>query len=197
MKKVYKEIWELARPFQDYRDDKGHAKITSNFALKLLQMEKARKDVVIPAIILHDIGWSQLSKKERFLIFDKKATKEDKEKVRMKHQKEGVRLAKQILQQVNYDKNLIKEILKIISQHDTGKRFLSKEDGLVKDADKLWRFSRPGFNADFKRFKITPEQNYRMLKSCIDQKGFFFSESAKKIAREELKKRGKENYEKF
>jgi HD superfamily phosphohydrolase YqeK len=188
MKKVYKEIWKLARPFQDYRDDKGHAKITLSFALKLLQMEKARKDVVIPAIILHDIGWSQLSKKERFLIFDKTATKEDKEKVRIKHQQEGVKLAKKILQKVSYDKKLTKKILKIISQHDTGERFLSKEDGIVKDADKLWRFSKPGFNADFKRFKITPEQNYRMLKSCIDQKGFFFSELAKKIAKEELEK---------
>lgn len=196
MKNIYKKIWKLALPFQDFRNDKGHAKITLNFALKLLNMEKGREEIVIPAIILHDIGWSQLSKKERFLIFAKKPTKRAKEKVRIKHQKEGVILARNILKKVNYDKNLTNEILKIISQHDTGKRFISKEDGIVKDADKLWRFSKIGFNADLKRFKITPTQNLKRRNSLIDQKGFFFSKSAKEIAREELKKRSK-NYEEF
>ena len=105
---------------------------------------------------------------------------------RVKHQEESVKLAKKILEKVNYDKKLTKEILKIISQHDTGRKFLSKEDGLVKDADKLWRFSKIGFDTDVRRFEITRQQNYKRLKKDMNKRGFFFSESAKKLAKREL-----------
>jgi len=42
---------------------------------------------------------------------------------------------------------LVPEILEIISHTDTRKGFISKNEGLVRDADKLWRTSQRGFAA--------------------------------------------------
>jgi HD superfamily phosphohydrolase YqeK len=189
MKKIYKEIWRRALKYQDKRDDKGHAQITLKFAQELLKGEKVNQDIVIPAIILHDIGWSQLPLKERFLIFQPNATKEQEYKMRFKHQKEGCKLATKILKDVDYDKSLSRKILKIISQHDTNEKKLSKEDAVVKDADKLWRFSKKGFWTDVKRRKITPLKRYEDLKAFINQKDSLFTLSAMRIAIKELEQR--------
>jgi len=189
MKKIYKEIWRRAIKYQDKRDDKGHAQITLKFAQELLKGEKVNQDIVIPAIILHDIGWSQLSLKERFLIFKPDITEEQEYKGRIKHQKEGCKLAETILKDVDYDKSLSKHILKIISQHDTSQKKFSQEDAVVKDADKLWRFSKKGFWTDVKRRKITPQKRYEDLNAFINQKGSLFTLSAMRIAIRELGQR--------
>ena len=145
MKKNYKEIWDIAQKYQDKRNDKGHAEITLGFAQHLLSLEEANPDIVIPAIILHDVGWGQLPAEERFLA-DRLDTPPQKFKeLRLRHQKEGIKLAKAILKQISYDQALSEYILEIISQHDTRVGSFSKDDALVRDADKLWRFSNIGF----------------------------------------------------
>ena len=63
MEKIFQRIWDLAFCYQDKRNDKGHAKIVTNYVIKLAEIEKADKNVVIPAAILHDIGWSKIPKK--------------------------------------------------------------------------------------------------------------------------------------
>jgi len=188
MKEEFKKIWQIAMPYQDKRDDEGHARIVTQYAIKLCQIEDVNDKIVIPAAILHDIGWSQLMKVERFAIFDSKSTLDTKAKVRIKHQKEGVKLAKKILNQVSYSQDFIKPILEIISQHDTRKNFFSNDDGAVRDADKLWRYSKIGFKADLRR-RGNPFDYYDKLKKRIDEKNFFFFETAKNMARKELKNR--------
>jgi len=198
VKKIFKKIWELALPYQDKRDDKGHAKMVTDFAFELLKTESADEDVLVPAAILHDIGWSQLSKEERFYIFKKKITKEVEMKnkvkvnVRAKHQIEGVKLTKRILKQVGYNKDKITKIIKIIKQHDTGKSIISREDKLLKDADKLWTYSKLGIKADIRRFGLTAKECYNMAVKRVDMPNYFNTESAKKLARIELEKREKD-----
>ena len=41
--KVYKKIWDLAYKYQDKRDDRYHAKISTKFALILLKKNKSKK----------------------------------------------------------------------------------------------------------------------------------------------------------
>ena len=193
MKAVFNEIWKLALPYQDQRDDPGHAKITLKYAQELLLREKGNEDVIIPAIILHDIGWSQLIKGRRILVFAKSAREEDKLEVQLEHQNESVRLAAGILREVQYPDELIKEILEIISQHDTRKGFISKNDGLVRDADKLWRTSREGFAAAEARSISRDESQLKKLEDNMNKPDYFYSETARKIAFEEfaLRKKGK------
>lgn len=192
MKKIFEKIWKLALPYQDKRDDEGHVDTVLSYAFKLVKLEDANQNIVIPAAILHDIGWSQLSKRERLSIFGDKLSKENKIKIRRKHEDLGVKLAKEILKKVNYDKNLIDEILEIISKHDTRQGFISKNEGVMRDADKLWRFSKAGIEADIIRNEFTFKFLYERLKTKTELTNFFYSETAKKIAREELKKRKEE-----
>jgi len=194
MKEIFEKIWELALPYQDKRDDEGHARSVTDFAFELLKTESADEDILIPAAILHDIGWSQLSEEERFYVFKNKITKEvemktkSKVNVRVKHELEGAKLAQKILEKVDYDKNRIKKIIKVIKQHDTGKNIISPEDRLMRDADKLWSFSKLGFQADIRRFGLFPKECYEMAVKRVDMPNYFNTESAKKIARKELEK---------
>ncbi|EKE11788.1 MAG: metal dependent phosphohydrolase [uncultured bacterium] len=192
MKQEFEKIWELALPFQDKRDDDGHAKIVTEYASKLCEIENADDRIAVPAAILHDIGWSKLSKEERFVIFDQNIAPELERKIRINHQQEGVRLAKKILQKAGYPPALVRLILEIVSQHDTRQNFFSKEDGAMRDGDKLWRFSKIGFSADLRRTKLAFDILYDRMLNKIDEKNFFFFESARIMAREEMENRKKE-----
>lgn len=192
MKKKHKKIWDLALPYQDKRNDKGHAEVVTEYAIKLCEIEDVNEDIVVPAAILHDIGWSQLSKKERFLIFDHSIDKDKRLKVRYKHQEEGVKLAREILEKIEYSEKLIQPILEIISQHDTRKGFLSPDEAAMRDADKLWRFSKVGFEKDIKESNITPEYYYNKLQKDLESPDYMYFDSAKGITREELEKRKEE-----
>jgi HD superfamily phosphodiesterase len=193
MKAVFDKIWKLALPYQDQRDDPGHAKITLKCAQELLLREKGNEDVVIPTIILHDIGWSQLIKGRRVLVFAKSSREEDKLEVQMEHQNESVRLAAGILREVQYPDEMIKEILEIISQHDTRKGFISKNDGLVRDADKLWRTSKEGFATAEARSISRDESQLKKLEDNMNKPDYFYAETARKMAFAdlELRKQGK------
>ena len=187
MKKEFKKIWDIALPFQDKRNDKDHASIVMKFAMKLLRSEKGDEDIVIPAAILHDIGWSQILEKERMTLFDCMPDSKKERILKIKHQKEGVRLAKKLLKEVKYDPKLTKEILEIISEHDTRKSILNMNDSILRDADKLWMFSKKGFEADIRRRKISVKKWNHFLLTVIDQK--LNTDTAKKIAKQELEKR--------
>lgn len=193
MKDKYKKIWELALPYQDKRNDKGHAQTVAEYTFKLCQIEKANDVIAIPAAILHDIGWSKLSQKERMKIFGSKITPKAEYDIRIKHQEESVRLAKKILNAAKYPMVYFKDILEIISQHDTREGFISSEDGVMRDADKLWRYSRVGFQADLDRNNFAFDFLYNKMLNNIDRKNYFYFDSSRNIAREELENRRRES----
>ena len=193
MEKIFQQIWDEALPYQDKRDDKGHAEITTAYTLKLLETEKGDERIILPAIILHDIGWSQLPKKMLKRLTDSSAPKAELRLIRLAHQDAGVALAKKILTTVKYPKEYISEILEIISQHDTRQGFISNNEGLVRDADKLWRFSKTGIASDLRRFKIPFNQLYdKLIDHRIEEPGYFYSTKAKEIAYREIALRKKE-----
>jgi hypothetical protein len=191
MKEIFEKIWETALPYQDQRDDDGHARITLKYAKELVKLEGGNADIVIPAIILHDVGYSQIPRERRMLIFDKDAKKKDREAVRNEHQEESVKLGEKILKELDYPEEMIAEILEIISQHDTRKGFISKEEGLVRDADKLWRYSPESFKVNTKHSKSELKKRCKRLEKDLKDTNYIYSESAKKIARQELEERKK------
>ena len=191
MKKIYKRIRELAFPYQDKRNDKGHASITLKYALKLLALEGGDEDIVIPAIILHDTGWSQVRPDYVNAVFKGKTGFEQAFPVIIQHQNESVRLAADLLHRTGYPAPETREILEIILQHDTRRGFISKNEGLVRDADKLYRFSRIGFKNDIRRSGVTAKQECERLEKEINNPGYLYSDSARRIAAEELAMRKK------
>lgn len=187
--KTYRKIWAAALPFQDKLGGEGHARIVTEFAIKLLRRVEAKPEIVMPAAILHDIGWAKLTKKERNVPFRKEVLESPalRHRAKRKHELVGARLARRILKELKYPPELSNRIVEIISGHDTRKGFLSAEDGIVRDADKLWRFSPTGFRADMRRFKYPPEYGTKRLRKEMKAPGYFHSKEAAKLARAQLK----------
>ena len=192
MKEIFEKIWETALPFQDKRNDDGHARVATSYAKKLVELEKGNEDIVIPAIMLHDVGWSRLPKWRRMLIFARNATSEQRRRVQFEHQEESVRLAEEILRNLDYPTEFIPRILEIIFQHDTRRGFISKDEGLVRDSDKLWRFSKEGFRIDVTRQKARYEERLKRLEEDLKNPDYIYSQSAREIAMKELEERRKQ-----
>ena len=64
--------------------------------------------------------------------------------VRIPHENEGARLAREVLRPTRLAGAVIEEVATIIDGHDTRPHAPSLNDELVKDADKLWRFTVTG-----------------------------------------------------
>jgi HD superfamily phosphodiesterase len=189
LKEVFEKIWKLAEPYQDQREDDGHARTSLDYALKLVETEDVNPDVVIPAIILHDIGYSQIPQERRMKIFAPDASPGERSGVQYEHQVEGVMLALKILRQVDYPPELTDEILQIISGHDTRKGFISRNEGVVRDADKLWRTSKQGFFVAEERAKKREAERFKRMAKGLRNKDYFATRSALKMALSDLKDR--------
>ncbi len=181
----------MALPYQDKRNDPGHHAITLAYVQELLKSENGDEDIVIPAIILHDVGWSQVRPDYVNDVFKGKSPREQAFAVITQHQNESVRLAAGMLHRINYPATESREILEIILQHDTRDGFISLNEGLVRDADKLYRFSRVGFENDIKRSGITAKEECERLGKGLENPKFLYSKTARRIAKEELELRKK------
>jgi HD superfamily phosphodiesterase len=188
MRAIFDEIWRRAKPYLNTRKNHIHTEISIRFAEMLLEKEGGDEDVVMPAIILHDVGWIRISEDEQHKGFGPEI---QSPRVVKKHELEGVKIAKEILDALDYDKEKMAQILEIIEGHDSRKVTDSINESIVKDADKLWRFSREGFRIDCDRFNLKPVE--RAQKNDLNIDKIFFTESAKQIARKEIKERLKES----
>lgn len=164
------------------RENQKHTEIAYNFALKLLECLGGRPEIVLPAIILHDVGWSAIPPEQHLLAFGPGFDEE----LRRVHEVEGAKIAGELLQRVPLNKEDCQEICRIIENHDSGENPLSLEEKLVKDADKLFRFSPEGFAIDAKRFGIDTRKYWEKLHHFRDQ--WFFTDYGWELAGAELKK---------
>ena len=188
MRAIFDEIWRRAKPYLNTRKNDIHTEISVRFAEMLLEKEGGDENVVMPAIILHDVGWIKVPEDEQHMGFGPEI---QSPRVVKKHELEGVEIAKGILEAVDYKEEKIGEILEIIEGHDSRKETDSINESIVKDADKLWRFSREGFTIDCDRFNLKPMD--RVKKKDLDIDSIFFTDSAKQIARKEIQERLKES----
>lgn len=184
---VFKQIYQLAQPYLNTRYNDVHTEMSTQLAYQLLSAEGGQEDIVIPAIMLHDVGWQKVPAALHLKAFGPKATLPE---INRTHEQAGVKIAKRILNEVNYDKEKIAEILKIIDGHDSRKESISLNDSLVKDADKLWRFTKAGFDIDNKRFEETAAEGLNRLRKYLPR--WFFTDTAYRMASEELQQRERE-----
>jgi HD superfamily phosphodiesterase len=183
----YKELWRLAEPYLNTRANDIHTPISVEYAYELLRREGGDEGIVIPAMILHDVGWKMVPEERQLEAFGPNATCPELNRI---HETEGARIAAGILRQAGYDEARIREITEIVEGHDSRKRAISLNDKLVKDADKLCRYSWQGFWIDRLRFGQTVEQGVKRLNATLRE--WFFTDSAKEIAAQELEERVRE-----
>jgi len=186
MKAIYRKMWELAKPYLDTRENDTHTQVSLEFAQQLLKKEGGDEDIVIPAIILHDVGWKKVPEELHLKAFGPKS---DPELTRI-HEVEGAKIAREILEQLHYDQNKTQEILTIIEAHDTRTEAISLNDRLVKDADAMDRVTSEAFRVNIARFKMTFDE---WMDHCESVSATWFgTPTAKNIAKKELENRLKE-----
>ena len=178
---VYEEIYALARPYLNTRKNDIHVECSVRFAVRLLKDEPGDPEVVLPAIICHDLGWIKLTEELQLKAFGPGFDPE----LRRIHEMEGVRLAREILRQVHYPPEKRAEILEIIDGHDSRPYALSDSDRIVKDADKLFRCTATGLAIDSERFRHGREYHLKWVCDQVDD--WFFTDTAKRLAWLELR----------
>jgi len=185
-----RELFRRAEPYLKARGDFFHTQIAHEYTLLLLEKEDGNKMIVEPAIILHDVGWSRLTSEEIKVAFGVMANGENAAKLNRIHEVEGAIIAQEILEEIGYDHSLIEGITQIIQRHDSGKNPETIEERIVKDADKLWRFSKVGYYHEMERQQLSHEVRQRFL---IKNMGiWFFTKTAKELAETERQNRVKE-----
>jgi len=187
MKVKTEEIWRLAEPHLNTRSNDIHTRLSVEFAYELLRREGGDEDVVIPAMILHDVGWKRVPEHLQLNAFGPKANAPEINRI---HEREGALMAAAILEELGYEEAKIREIADIVEGHDSRKFAISLNDKIVKDADKLWRYGKTGFEIDVRRFEQTEEEEIERLRAGLET--WFFTDYAKEIAGKELDERVKE-----
>ena len=175
-------IFELAQPYLQVRENERHTRNSLEFAAGLLDNYGAPRSVVVPALILHDVGWSRLTKE---MISRGWGPHPDMGLLAL-HEKEGARIASNILEEIGYDPAMTREITAIIDGHDTRTSSLSLNDRVVKDADKLTRYGG-GFWFMVRELSIPGKDLVARLERMVDQ--WFFLDLSRDIARAELGRR--------
>jgi HD superfamily phosphodiesterase len=178
---IEEKIYQLAKAYLlTIRNDDLHVRNALDFAFKLLETEHGDRGIVIPAIILHDVGWIEVPEDIMSKAFGPAA---DISLTRI-HEEVGVKIAANILEEVGYDGSNASEVLQIIDGHDTRENPLSINDKIVKDADKLTRYSKclPIFASVL---GLSTREYCVYLESLGEH--WFFLPSSREMARVELK----------
>lgn len=158
-------IFARALPYLDVRSNDEHTAHSYNLARALLKWHpQAKEEIVLPAILLHDIGWKTVPEDKLLLAIGPGAKLP--EFVRQ-HEVEGARMARDELAAAGLGDLPVEEIAAIIDGHDTRKIAISLEDALVKDADKLWRFTPHGQSKIRQWFGYAPAAAVEMLRSFV------------------------------
>lgn len=144
----------------------------------LICEEGGEEDTLIPAAILHDVGFSLVDKELQTNLHLEK-----KREAQRQHLLFAKELIPEILTKLNYPKDKIDLIVEIVAAH----KFQDPKDHdkrMLIDADNLSDVFKEQFYTDVVSYESTPQQvyNYRL------QNKYYFS-SAEKIAKEEMKMR--------
>ncbi|MEN9748287.1 MAG: hypothetical protein RLZZ603_979 [Actinomycetota bacterium] len=177
------DLWRAVEEPLRSRGNDIHTPISFAFAEFLLDAHpEADALVVRTAILLHDTGWSRCDESKIFTEgFQGDWRKSD---IRILHEKEGCNIAREVLPGLGYDEATIKKVTDIIDGHDTRMESYSIEDSLVRDADRLWRFTPAGIALASGWFKKTPSQYRLQLENSTYPE--LITETARALASAEL-----------
>jgi len=175
----YQPIWEHAKLYLNTRQNDTHTWYCYYFAEQLCDAyPDAERDIVLPAILLHDVGWSTVPEDKQLQSFGPHMIYPE---LRRQHETEGARIAGEILQKLDYPDESIVEIMNIIDGHDTRDESLSLNDSLVCDADKLWRYTPFGLETVGDWFNYTTDEQMALLHKWIGTR--FYTDAGREMAR--------------
>jgi len=167
-------LWSAAAPYLRARKNDVHIPLSYGFAETLLaSFPEADPDVVLPAILLHDCGWAVVEHR-----VEQAGPEMHHSDMRRAHEIEGARIARELVT------SHVEEIATIIDGHDSRLEALSLNDALVKDADKLWRYTTAGVGIGCDWFSMTPAEYADWVEHQLAD--VIFTDVAQRIARDEM-----------
>lgn len=135
-------LWQAAKPYLDVRNNDEHTIVAYGLARAFLsEIPEADESIVLPAILLHDVGWKLIDSELLLLAVGRNPTRKD---LVRDHEIHGVEIARVILEHHRPEGVDIEAVLAIIDGHDTTKDARSVNDAVMKDADKAWRATPHG-----------------------------------------------------
>ena len=148
----------------------------------MLSAEGGNARVAVPAILLHDLGWSEIPDEEQRNAYGPNSSDAD---LNRQHEVAGARLAREILEEATYPAELIDEICRIILTHDSNPEALTPEEAIVKDADKVWRISLAGFPLTLDLLDdMTPQELHDFI--AVRTPRWFLTRTGREFAETEL-----------
>ena len=202
----YRPFLEYVLPYLRTRTTDVHTAVCLSYLsihIKKLEREmrtEISEKIVAYGLILHDCGWSALSKKEiaDSLAVEGLEVKGEALGPKRKHADEGVRIARKILDEYKFKPALTGEekeaICGAVFWHDkteeVKRRELPIEVKAVVDLDHLWSFTRLNFWQDTVRKDVSPRDYVENLKHDLDS--YFVFRTGKELAYTLLKERKKE-----
>jgi hypothetical protein len=154
----YDPVWRAAEPYLRARKNDVHVPLSFAWAVRLLDDHPtANRDVCLLAILLHDIGWYSIDM-DRIISEGFAGPNPLQSDVRYLHEAEGVRLGAEVLRATGWPEDIIAQVCEIIDGHDTRPEPRHLNDRIVRDADRLWRFSVTGIAVACDWFKETPHR---------------------------------------
>ena len=144
MKEIYSKIWELAKPYYEKGRpmDIDHIEWMMSDAVFVCEKEKIDDSLLLPLVILHDVGYAETPQGNPF-----------EQSLKEVHMRAGAKIAKEILDEIEYPKDKTEKIVHYVSVHDNwalGKNDLYKNDiilGTFNDLDYTWMATPKGFPA--------------------------------------------------
>lgn len=196
LKEKVKPILKKGRP-----GDYEHTMRVLEMGRSILKHEKGEEKIAIPAIYLHDIGYSKVNFED--FVNDMpdlskpaptpRSFSSQIPKSLVLHMKYGAEMAKEILEELDFKDEEIKRITKIISVHDNPSEIFSMEDDsalVLYEADHLDRLHPEGSNR-LKQFRKHESADFinKQLKKRFSEAGpkkWFKTKTAKKMAEKML-----------
>jgi len=187
--KKYRLIWEKTKSLLEKVGKKDyvlHSKMVARAMEEIIAKEGGDPDILLPAAILHDVGWSEVSE-EFQLTKDKDKSCE----ALIQHIKKAPPIIKKILKELHYSDKKIERIIDIVIAH----KFTDPEDKnkqMLIDADALSDTYKESFYSDVKSYNSTPRKNWEFR-----SKNTFYTKTAKIIFEKHLAVRLKEITERY
>lgn len=186
MKEKFEKILELASPYLKQGAKKDfviHTQGVVKAMELLLEKEQGNEDILIPAAILHDVGWADVP-----VNLQKSDQREERLEGMKLHIECAPPIVEKVLLEAGYNESDIKRIMGIIVAHKFQENLIDAGKQLLVDADALSDAFSEQFYSDLKHYGNTPEEGYNYRKKSNQ----FYTKTGQEIFDKEMENRKKE-----
>lgn len=184
MNKKITILWKVIKPLLKKAKRKDfvlHTRMVYKAMTAIISKEGGDSDILIPAALLHDVGWSEVPLNLQ-MANDKKLSHQ----ALVLHIKKAPAIITRILEKHDYKTERIEKIVRVVEAH----KFTDpdeKDKQLLIDADALADVYKQSFYSDIKAYGTMPEDHLNFR-----SKNTFYTKTARNIFERLLKKREKE-----